>query len=343
MSTPNYEPYVRATALMGLEKSLQGHMLDLPEVLQEVGINPDALRDSSLLIPVVAFNKLLNLLSRRTDRDNFGFELVASTHNTLNNVGPLALILKLGDTTGECVENGLRFLKYHTNGVNLEILTGPNRAVAEFRYTTLPPLFDVRQLVENGLGVACTALRFLVSDNQQNPIRVTFQHSSPQDTALMEEFFCCPVEFNAQTNSIFFDADLLERPTLGSDRQVSDIVFSYLQSEIDKVESNLTLASSVAAVIGQLLPSGRCSIELVAKGVALHPKTLQRQLAKDGTSYSIILDEIRMSTAIRLLSETQIPAAKIAVLCGYSSAGAFNLAFKGWMNTTPGKFRNQDR
>lgn len=339
MSNANYEPYVRATALKGMDKALEGYSLNLPEILDEVGIDPNALNDSSKLISIVAFNSLLNLLEQKTSRHCLGLELVVTARNALNNIGPLALILKLGDTTGECVENGLKYLRYHTNGVNVEIFRDVKNGVGEFRYTPLPPLFNVRHLVENALGVACTAMRFLISNENQKPIKITFQHTRPHDTDLPEKFFSCPIEYNAQFNSMIFDLELLNMETLGSDSQVSDIVFSYLQAEIEEVESKLSLASSVAVVVGQLLPSGRCSMELVAKGVALHPKTLQRRLNKDGTSYSKILDKIRMATAVRLLSETKIPAAKVAKLCGYSSPGSFNLAFKDRKKITPGKFR----
>ena len=149
------------------------------------------------------------------------------------------------------------------------------------------------------------------------------------------------MEFDAQTNSMFFDLKLLQMETLGSDRQVADIVYSYLEAEISKVEAELSLETSVAVVIGKLLPSGQCSFDLVSKAVGLNPKTLQRRLSEAGTSYGQILEDERHKTAIRLLSETDIPAAKVAILCGYGSAGAFNLAFKGWQQMTPGEFRNR--
>ena len=153
-------PYVRATALMGLEQAVAAHKVNVPALLKQVGIDPVALNDASALISLVAFNELLNLLEEHTGRTNLGLELVISTRNALNNIGPLALILKLGDTTGECVENALRYLKYHTNGVHIEIHRFPETGIGEFRYTPMPSLFKVRHLVENAIGVACTAMRF---------------------------------------------------------------------------------------------------------------------------------------------------------------------------------------
>ncbi len=340
MSELNDDRYVRATTLAGLEENLRGYGVDLVGLLKEVNIDTNALVDSSMLISIVSYNKLLNILEERTGRVNIGLELVIANKQALDNVGPLALVLKLGDTTGECVENALKYLRYHTNGINIEILKYPNQGIAEFRYTPLPPLHNVRQLAENAIGIACTAMRFLVSSEKQNPLRVTFQHRQPKDTKLHEEFLACPIEFNQPTNSMFFDLALLEMETLGSDNQVADVIYSYLDSEIDKLEADLSLESSVAAMIGQLLPTGRYSIDLIATGLAVQPKTLQRRLRDDGTSYSSILEKVRTDTATRLLRETGIPVTTVAGLCGYSNPAAFNLAFRKWYDSTPGQYRS---
>ena len=315
--------------------------MDLIPLLEKVRISPNALEDSSLLISLVAYNRLLNLLEERTAKHNIGLELVLATRNILNSIGPLALILKLGDTTGECVENALKYLRYHTNGVNWEIIKSVEPNVGELKWTPLTPVHNVRHLAENALGIACTAMRFLASDESKHPVRVTFQHRRPGDLSLLHDFFSCPIEFDAPANSLFFDQGLLELETMGADSQVAEIVYSYLETEIEKVNSQLSLPSSVAAVIGQLLPSGRCSIELVAKAVSLHPKALQRELKKHGTNYSKILERVRRDTAIRLLCETNISAAKIALLCGYSSPTSFNLAFRVWEKTTPARYRRK--
>lgn len=343
MVTAIEEPYVRATVLMGMEKLSDKYGLNLTALMKEVRINPEALKDSSMLISIVAYNRLLNLLEQRSGNPNVGLELSSQTRRALDRIGPLALILKLGDTTGECVEKGLQFLRYHTNGVSVEVIREEGQRVGEFRYTCLRPLFDVRQLTENALGVACIAMRFLTSDDKQRPEKVTFQHRQPSDIQPHEAFFGCPIEFNAPTNSLFFDAALLDQETMGTDDQVAGIVYSYLENEIEKLESELSLASAVAAVIGRLLPSGRCSIDLVAKGVALHPKSLQRRLKEEGTSFSEILEQVRKDTALRLLSETRVPIAQVAGLCGYSNPTAFNNAFNNWAQTTPGKFRKSVR
>ncbi len=334
-----HDPYVRATVLNGLEDVLSGYDLNLADLISEFDIPSSALKDSSILISLVSYNELLNRLVTITGDNSIGLELVLTTKKAMDNIGPLALILKLGDTTGECVKNALQFLKYHSNGIAIEVIECPEKKIGELRYTALSPLSELRQLSENAIGLACTAMRFLVSDDGQNPISVSFQHQKPKDTHLHERFFSCPVSFNQPTNSMFFDLELLRLETIGADRQITDVIFSYLQGEIEKVEAKLSMSDSINALISQLLPSGQFSIELIAKAMLLHPKAIQRKLAEEGTSYTEILKNVRQKTAERLLSETGIPITNVAALCGYANSVAFNTAFKKWHNSSPGEYR----
>lgn len=339
MLANKHESYVRATALLGFENALKEYDLDFPALLKEAQIDPRAQNDANMLISFVAYHRLLNLLEQRTGNQNIGLELVINTSKALDSIGPLALILKLGDTTGECVENALKFLRYHSNGVNVEVLKHPELGLGEFRYSPLPPLGSTRHLAENAIGIACVAMRFMLGDESKKPNRVTFQHSKPRDLTAIDAFFGCPADFNASTNSLYFDLDLLDQKTLGTDHQVAEIVYTYLDNEIARLEAEMSLESAISAVVARLLPSRRFSIELVAKAVAMHPKTLQRRLKDDGTSFSEILEHQRRQTALRLLSDTKLSSEKIAGLCGYANSAAFNHAFKKWENCTPGAFR----
>lgn len=337
------EPYVRATTLNGLEEYASGRGISLRDILNELKIPEAALDDPTMLISFVSYNKLLNQLSGLSGNPNIGLELVLTAKKAMDNIGPLALILKMGETTGECVESALRFLKYHTNAINIEVIKYPESGKGEFRYTPLFPLTEVRQLSENALGLACTAMRYLLSDDGSNPLEVNFQHPKPKNIKLHTDFFLCPVTFNQPTNSMYFDLELLDMETIGADHQIADVVYSYLQSEIDKVEAKLSMTASITGTVSQLLPSGHVGIELIARAMNVSPKTIQRRLKSEGTNYSEILHGVRKETATRLLTETGIPASNVAALCGYSGPAAFNLAFKNWYSCTPGEFRSNHK
>lgn len=334
--------YLRATGLMGIEAVCREHGLDAEEELKAVGIDPAALTNFTQLISLHAFNNLMLRLADTTGLETVGLDLALRAPHNLNNMGPLAIVLKLGDTTGECVENAIRYIWYLTNGLDVRIVEHPDQDLAEFRYTPFPPMANTRHMAEHALATARSAMTLLLMDETITPKLVTFRHAASRDTSKLKMHFGCPIEYEKPSNSLFFDIELLKIETMGTDDQVAQIVYSYLEEEIRKLSKEMTIEERVETAILQLLPSGHCSMDLVSKAMGIHRKSLQRGLQDEGTSYSEVLERKRLQTALQLLTETNIPINRIGQSCGYSSATAFNLAFKKWTDETPQSYRDSN-
>ena len=67
--------------------------------------------------------------------------------------------------------------------------------------------------------------------------------------------------------------------------------------------------------------------------------TLQRRLAKEGTRYQRLLDQVRYTLAREYLQQTALPVAEIGLLLGYSDAANFRRSFKRWSGITPSQLR----
>ncbi len=83
------------------------------------------------------------------------------------------------------------------------------------------------------------------------------------------------------------------------------------------------------------------SIESAARGLAMSPRTLQRWLSEEGTSFDALREEIRKQTAETFLADRTLSVGEVAFLLSFSKPGAFHRAFKRWHNTTPDAFRKQ--
>jgi AraC-like DNA-binding protein len=91
------------------------------------------------------------------------------------------------------------------------------------------------------------------------------------------------------------------------------------------------------------LPSRLVTVEAVARKLALSPRTLQRQIMAEGTSYQRILRETRESLARHYLERTALPASEISLLLGFDEPNSFYRAFKTWTGTSPEKARTGHR
>src|SRR3546814_9375340 len=69
--------------------------------------------------------------------------------------------------------------------------------------------------------------------------------------------------------------------------------------------TSLNLVPRVYAIATRLLASGNCTNADVASTLNMHPRTLQRRLKEEGSSFEAIKDDVRRDVAARYLSESR--------------------------------------
>jgi AraC-like DNA-binding protein len=83
----------------------------------------------------------------------------------------------------------------------------------------------------------------------------------------------------------------------------------------------------------------RPSAPVVALEMGLKPRTLNRLLNKEGTSFIRLLKDSRFENAQQLLRDPSAPILSIAWSLGYADASAFSRAFRRWSGMTPTEWR----
>jgi len=71
-------------------------------------------------------------------------------------------------------------------------------------------------------------------------------------------------------------------------------------------------------LVRRMLPTGGLALDLIASHLAVHPCTLQRQLAAEGRTFAEIVDDVRRDEAQHDLRRTRSPFGQLAGLLGYS-------------------------
>ncbi|MBA1394460.1 AraC family transcriptional regulator, partial [Lactobacillus sp. XV13L] len=75
--------------------------------------------------------------------------------------------------------------------------------------------------------------------------------------------------------------------------------------------------------------------------IGISPRTLQRWLEKEGTTFEKQLVTVQKFLALNLLQDVNIDTAEVSFLVGFSNVTTFYKAFKKWTGKTVLTYRHQ--
>ncbi len=320
------------------------------EFVESLGGNPVSITQaaglaSSLpkgLINFESFSGVCRLFEEaalQTNDPYFGLKWALHQPSDFRFSGPNILLLSMANNTRQWVDMAINYQKVHTNGISFsyEDNHAANHTIGIISIHPLAP--PCRQLVEQLVAGMAMLGRQFIPNFKFNLI--AFQHSAPQNMALYEEIFQCPIIFNADQITVVADSHYLElKKTNILTNMLSPLVEKYLNWQLSKhPKSKQSISMTIAGTIPAILGIKGSGIQHVSQALSIHPKKLQRLLKEEGTSYSDILDEVRKNTAARILEETDISIERLAKMLDYSSDRAFTTAAKRWFGMSGSDYR----
>jgi AraC-like DNA-binding protein len=98
----------------------------------------------------------------------------------------------------------------------------------------------------------------------------------------------------------------------------------------------------VHQAIVQIMRAGHgASIEDVCDMLHIHPRTLQRRLTEEGTTFERVRDDVRKQMAEIYLANEIVPIAHVAHLLGYANQSVLSRSCLRWFGKTPLALRQQ--
>jgi AraC-like DNA-binding protein len=140
-------------------------------------------------------------------------------------------------------------------------------------------------------------------------------------------------------NEVLFRAADAARPFVTADARMWEFFEPELRKRLAQVEMHATVGERVQAALLDLLPSGRASMDHVAKSLAVSARTLQRRLQAEGASFQALLAQSRQRLAHHYLRSSELTSPEIALLLGFEDSNSFYRAFREWTGTTPEQAR----
>jgi AraC-like DNA-binding protein len=321
---------LRAVAAMGHPPAL------VQSMAQAAGLQASEPGDPFARVELCQVDALYEEGARRTGDEAFGLHAAEHTHPRMLDLAGYALL------NGPCLVQGFRRLRPY-----LSMLHGPEEltlsmagALACFTYRTTERNPPSRQRCEAYMGIVFRMARVALG-HDENAVLVSFSHAAPADASAHRRVFGCPVHFGRPLNEIVFDAALLERPLASADPGLYDLLGRYIHdlSTHAAAPNRETAAGRVRRMIPSLLSTNEHAIARIAKRLCMSPRTLQRRLRQEGTSYHTLVEDARRELALRHLRHSELSISRIADLLGYTTVAAFYDAFHRWTTLTPRDYR----
>ncbi len=314
-------PIVRSVTLEGFPGLARELGLDAPVLLRQAGLHPRSLLDPETPLAADSVQRLLEGAARTSGLPDFGLRLAA--RRSFDSLGPLSLMLKEEASVHEALETLLRYLRLVNASLVSRLVPRGDLVVVQedlMAYGHETPV----QSLELALGFMRKILGELLGPRWR-PVSVHFRHPGPPSTRAHEAFFGCRVVFRAGFNGIACrPADLAVRPRGG------DPGLARLARRV--MEGALATEQGTRAVVRQLvlalLPGGGCTAQMVARHLGVDRRTLHRQLAAQGETFSALLQAVRRELVQSHLAQVHLPLSESATLLGFASQSAFAYWFR---------------
>jgi len=327
-----------ATAI-ALYQTLQSYDVDADQIVRSAGVDVAALADPSARIPQPDLERLVALAIKETGDQCIGLRFSDYVHPTTFH--SLGVALLSSHDLREFCQRLQRYYSFLTTNEVVEFGEFEEggrlvfRAEVEFAEASV-----ARAFIEGSMATIVRFIRFMYRPDYC-PERVEVSWAMPSGYAdHYQRFFGRDVEFGMERNVLSLTLSDLDFPLPAANaelaRQNDEVVLEFL-AKMKKGD----LPTQVHARLIQLLPSGSCSKEEVARGLGMSVRALHNKLADAGISYQRLLDRTRQQLAEQYMRQQNLTVSEVAYLLGFSDGSNFSRAFHRWTGVSPTEFRNR--
>jgi AraC-like DNA-binding protein len=171
------------------------------------------------------------------------------------------------------------------------------------------------------------------------PRGVFFAHADHPSAEPMKQWFKCPLFFNASQNEIQIDETDLSRPIVGADPTLLPMIETLIADSISTNSARSSWREQVRGMFRQHLTEPGHLQKNIAAALHMTPRTLQRNLKTEGTSFHEELETFRKARILTLLASSQKSINEVAADLGYVDLRAFRRACRRWTGKSPQELR----
>jgi AraC-like DNA-binding protein len=252
-------------------------------------------------------------------------------HDNYNAFGMLGMLIGSCETLGDAFEMACKFNDTLTGVFAYKLEVDSKQAM--FSFNPLPAweetnLESARQAVDM---FASSFFRIFHNAGTRKLYPVQFEFRYP--ARFQDEYkhaLKSIVIFNQLSNRIVLNKKDLEIQLINYDRSLFTAFSDLLRKKQSQMVERQTLTARIRHLLLSSFNGQITHIDIVASGLCMTTRTLQRKLTEENTSYREIGNSLRKELAYDLINSNKSNKKQVAALLGYSDATAFNKALRQW-------------
>ena len=326
-----------AEILLGSENAAEEHNIDLDASLVASGLSRDQIASGEGYLPLHKVVAFLNHAAAASQRGSFS--LAVAKHQPPLRFAMTGQLVRFAPTLGEAISGAIRFSILNSQ-YSIWALSEDEEKTILKRETRVQLQQSTSQL--QTLALALTYKAMMAICQRRIPLsQVTFSHRKAEAHDELHSFFDAPILYNHSETSLVFPKMALEYAIPTANPQVYRLLWSHLERLAATNFEHLDLIERLRLELRQSVGSRRCTLEGVCQTWGVHPRSLQRSLRENGTSFRALLLGVRQELAEAYLRDSSIPVLELADLLGYRNSSAFSRAFKQQAGLAPEHWRLQ--
>ncbi|MEB5928527.1 AraC family transcriptional regulator [Acinetobacter schindleri] len=299
------------------------------------GLTSEQLADPEFRIPTAIANDMVKHALKLTGEPTLGYHL--GTQMRISIHGFIGYAIMTANNITEALVLANRFIQLRLPFLQLFFSTFGVKATVQLQ--TDIQMEPLRTEISIALMIGLISMAKAITGISDATGEIDFDFKKPEGfERFMVKFPTHQFRFEQPHLLLSFDKNYLMNKLVHADPIASQIAINQCEAELSALGERHRIAMRVRDILTNS-EQHYLSIEAVADRLHMSDRTLKRQLAAEGTSFSTLVDEVRYRHATSLLSRTDFTLEQIADELGYSDVANFSRAFKRWSGRSPSNWR----
>jgi AraC-like DNA-binding protein len=304
---------------------------DFHELCRRLQVTPELLSNGEGMIPwhPDPARQCWNIAVELTGDELLGLHM-GQRESPRDSFGMVGMLAKTCRTLGVAIRAICQYNDTLSNVFVYRCETTDDHAILYFEPIRLWELHNeesARQAVDLSLS-GFTKAFFHLTDEVVIPQRIEIKYR-PRALDEYERLLRAPVLFNSTRNAIVLKRTDLNVPLISYDKSLYAVFDALLRQKQAMMNEQRTLTQQIRHLLLKEFRGQIPSVDIIASRMNVTPRTLQRKLSDEHTTFREISLQLRRELAEQLLSSGTARKQRVADILGYADTDTLRRAIRG--------------